>query len=229
MSAAIVVVAAGRGTRAGGDLPKQYQVVAGKPVLLHTLEKLLAHAACAALIVVINPKDRAVFEQRIQPALAQRPILVDGSSTRDGSVRAGLAAVPSDAAYVLIHDAARPLVTHTMIDRVLSALSDAPGAAPAVAVTDALWTGRDGFVTGTQDRNGLFRAQTPQGFRRTDILAAHQNALTKGLSAADDVEVARAHGLDVAIVAGDENNLKITTPEDFARAEVLLQNQEHRS
>lgn len=229
MRAAIVVVAAGRGTRAGGDLPKQYQTVAGKPVLLHTLETLIAHSACSTLIVVLNPNDRTVFEQRIQSALVHRPILVDGCTTRDGSVRAGLAAVPSDADYVLIHDAARPLVTHAVVDRVLSALATAPGAAPALVVTDALWTGQDGLVTGTQDRTGLFRAQTPQGFRRAEILTAHENALANGLSAADDVEVARAHGLDVAIVAGDENNLKITTPEDFARAEALLHTQEYRS
>ncbi|MCL4167976.1 UNVERIFIED_CONTAM: hypothetical protein GTU68_021296 [Idotea baltica] len=189
----------------------------------------MAHPACSCLIVVVNPNDRAVFEQSVQSALPHRPVLVDGSTTRDGSVRAGLAAIPPDADYVLIHDAARPLVTHAVIDRVLSALASAAGAAPALAVSDALWTGHDGVVTGTQDRTGLFRAQTPQGFRCSDILAAHQSAFAKGLSAADDVEVARAHGLDVAIVAGDENNLKITTPEDFARAEVLLHTQEHRS
>ena len=101
----------------------------------------------------------------------------------------------------------------------LTALHDAPAAAPAVPVTDALWTGANGKVTGTQDRTGLFRAQTPQGFARDAILAAHA-AHTGG--AADDVEVARAYGLEIAIVPGDEDNLKITVPGDFARAERIM-------
>jgi 2-C-methyl-D-erythritol 4-phosphate cytidylyltransferase len=133
-------------------------------------------------------------------------------------VRAGLAAIDS-VDHILIHDVARPLVTQQIISDVLTALHDAPAAAPAVPVTDALWSGANGKVTGTQDRTGLFRAQTPQGFARDAILAAHA-AHTGG--AADDVEVARAYGLEIAIVPGDEDNLKITVPGDFARAERIM-------
>ncbi|MEM7632718.1 MAG: 2-C-methyl-D-erythritol 4-phosphate cytidylyltransferase, partial [Pseudomonadota bacterium] len=118
-----------------------------------------------------------------------------------------------------IHDVARPLVAPAVIDAVLAALAHDAGAAPALAVTDALWTGADDRVTGTQDRTGLFRAQTPQGFDLAAIRAAH--AAHPG-GAADDVEVARAHGIQVAIVPGDEDNIKITLPGDIARAERLL-------
>jgi 2-C-methyl-D-erythritol 4-phosphate cytidylyltransferase/2-C-methyl-D-erythritol 2,4-cyclodiphosphate synthase len=121
---------------------------------------------------------------------------------------------------VLIHDVARPCASAALISRVLEALKAHEGAAPALPVTDALWRGAGGLVAGTQARDGLFRAQTPQGFRFAAILEAHR-AHPGG--AADDVEVARAAGIDVAIVAGDEANLKITAPEDFARAEKELQ------
>jgi 2-C-methyl-D-erythritol 4-phosphate cytidylyltransferase/2-C-methyl-D-erythritol 2,4-cyclodiphosphate synthase len=136
-------------------------------------------------------------------------------------VRAGLEALARFAPeFVLIHDVARPCVTHELIARVVEALGAADAAAPALQVTDALWRGADGLVAGTVDRTGLWRAQTPQGFRFPLILDAHRQHA--GAGAADDVEVARAAGLDVAIVPGEERNLKITTPEDFARAEGFL-------
>ena len=121
---------------------------------------------------------------------------------------------------VLIHDVARPLVSADLITRVIEALSDYKAAAPALAVTDALWRGENSKVLGTQDRAGLYRAQTPQGFRFADILAAHRSHTGP---AADDVEVARKAGIDVAIVEGDEANFKITHPGDFARAEAMLE------
>jgi 2-C-methyl-D-erythritol 4-phosphate cytidylyltransferase / 2-C-methyl-D-erythritol 2,4-cyclodiphosphate synthase len=131
-------------------------------------------------------------------------------------VRAGLAALAGrGVTRVLIHDAARPLIPRTVIDGVLLALDTHPAAAPALAVTDALWRG-DGTVTGTVDRAGLFRAQTPQGFHYDAIVAAHRG------EAADDVELARAAGLAVAITAGHEDNFKITLPGDLARAEGIL-------
>jgi 2-C-methyl-D-erythritol 4-phosphate cytidylyltransferase / 2-C-methyl-D-erythritol 2,4-cyclodiphosphate synthase len=136
---------------------------------------------------------------------------VEGGATRDASVRNALEALEgTGVTRVLIHDGARPLVMRRVIGRVLAALEAYPGAAPALPVTDALWRGRRGtWCSGTQDRAGLWRAQTPQGFRFDAILAAHR-AHPGG--AADDVEVARAAGLDVAIVEGDEANLKLTFP-----------------
>lgn len=219
MKAAALIVAAGRGTRAGSGLPKQYRPLAGRPVLERTLSALAGHAAVSALVVVLHPDDRAMFASIVQPPDGLSLILTDGGATRDASVRAGLDVVPSDCEVVLIHDAARPLVSMNVIDGVLTALQSHPGAAPALAVTDALWTGADGRVTGTRDRTGLYRAQTPQGFHLGQIRAAH--AAHPG-GAADDVEVARAYGLDVAMTEGDETNIKITLPQDFARAEMLL-------
>lgn len=206
-----IIVAAGRGTRAGGDLPKQWQMLNGQPVLAHTL------AAFAGLprVLVIHPDDRARAE-----AIAGDAQIVVGGATRDASVMNALLALEGrGVAHVLIHDGARPLVSAAVINRVRGALEASPAAAPALAVTDALWTGAQGLVSGTRDRTGLYRAQTPQGFHYDAILAAHR-AHPGG--AADDVEVVRAAGLAVAIVEGDENNLKLTFPGDFDRAAAIM-------
>jgi 2-C-methyl-D-erythritol 4-phosphate cytidylyltransferase/2-C-methyl-D-erythritol 2,4-cyclodiphosphate synthase len=209
MQTAVVIVAAGRGSRMGGDVPKQWQMLAGRPVIAHTIAAFQG----LPVVLVIHPDDRFRAEPFGIP-------LVEGGATRDASVLAGLRAVQAlGATRVLIHDGARPLVSRALIDRLIAALEAHDGAAPALAVTDALWRGQGGLVTGTQDRTGLYRAQTPQAFRLPPILAAH---LAHRGGAADDVEVARAAGLDVAIVEGDETNLKLTFPGDFARAEAIL-------
>jgi len=213
MTTAAVIVAAGRGSRAGGETPKQWQMLAGRPVLAHTLDAFRGRVG--RLVVVIHPDDRPRAE-----AVAGDALLVTGGASRDASVRNALEALAgSGVTHVLIHDGARPLVPGAVIGRVLAALEGHAGAAPALPVTDALWRGDGGLVVGTQDRTGLWRAQTPQGFHFDAILAAHR-AHPGG--AADDVEVARAAGIDVAIVEGDETNLKVTFPGDFARAEAIL-------
>ncbi|WP_299627389.1 2-C-methyl-D-erythritol 4-phosphate cytidylyltransferase [uncultured Tateyamaria sp.] len=212
MTAAAVIVAAGRGTRAGGDMPKQWQMLCGRPVIEHTLRAFHEHPEVTQIVLVLHPDDLD------RSGSFDNATVVAGGADRAASVRNGLAATEGTD-HVLIHDVARPLVTAQTISSVLTALARSDGAAPALAVTDALWTGVDGVVTGTQDRAGLFRAQTPQGFRRAAILSAH--AAHPG-GAADDVEVARAFGLDVAIVPGDEDNLKITHPQDFTRAERIM-------
>ncbi|MEM7722388.1 MAG: bifunctional 2-C-methyl-D-erythritol 4-phosphate cytidylyltransferase/2-C-methyl-D-erythritol 2,4-cyclodiphosphate synthase [Pseudomonadota bacterium] len=214
---AALIVAAGRGTRAGGGLPKQYRALSGEPVLAQTIRAFDAHPAVTQIIVVRHPDDADLFKAAC-PKTSKPVIEVVGGATRDASVRAGLDAI-TDAEIVLIHDAARPLVSRAVIDGVLTALDTHPGAAPALAVTDALWRGA-AIVTGTENRDGLWRAQTPQGFHLDTIRAAH--AAHPG-GAADDVEVARAAGLDVAITQGDEANLKLTRAEDFARAEKLME------
>lgn len=212
MQTAVIIVAAGRGSRMGGEVPKQWQMLAGKPVLAHTLAAFRG----MRVVLVIHPEDRA----RAEGLGAE---LVEGGATRDASVLAGLKALEgSGVEAVLIHDGARPLVSRALIDRLVAALETHEGAAPALPVTDALWRGAEGKVAGTVDRAGLWRAQTPQAFRFAPILAAHR-AHPGG--AADDVEVARAAGLDVAIVEGEETNLKLTYPGDFARAEAILKGQ----
>lgn len=211
MTTAAIIVAAGRGTRAGGDLPKQWQMLAGEPVLAHTLRAF----AGLPRVLVIHPEDRARAL-----AIAGDALVVDGGADRAASVTKGLAALEGrGVSRVLIHDGARPLISQALIGRISAALDHNQAAAPALAVTDALWTGLDGHVSGTRDRAGLYRAQTPQGFHFDAILAAHR-AHPGG--AADDVEVARAAGLAVRIVEGDETNIKLTFPGDFARAEAIL-------
>ncbi|MGR3803987.1 bifunctional 2-C-methyl-D-erythritol 4-phosphate cytidylyltransferase/2-C-methyl-D-erythritol 2,4-cyclodiphosphate synthase [Marinibacterium profundimaris] len=217
---AALIVAAGRGTRAGGGVPKQWRDLAGRRVIDHTLAAFAASDRVGRICLVLHPDDMG-------EAKAFRKaghLVATGGASRSGSVKAGLDALavgpdgPPD--RVLIHDAARPCVSPALIAAVAQALDTAQGAAPALEVTDALWTGAEGRVTGTRERAGLFRAQTPQGFHFAAIRAAHR---THPAEAADDVEVARAAGLDVRIVPGEERNMKVTRPEDFARACKLLE------
>ncbi|MBY5970770.1 bifunctional 2-C-methyl-D-erythritol 4-phosphate cytidylyltransferase/2-C-methyl-D-erythritol 2,4-cyclodiphosphate synthase [Ferrimonas balearica] len=213
MGNAAIIVAAGRGTRAGGHLPKQWQPLAGRRLADWTLDAMI-RAGLSPIVVVLHPDDMDL-------PLPADVVRVAGGATRDASVRAGLAALdPAATANVLIHDVARPCVPGPVIAEVIAALkAGAEAAAPGLPVTDALWHGDAGHVTGTAPRDGLFRAQTPQGFRLQPLLAAH--AAHPG-GAADDVEVARAAGIRVAITSGAEDNLKITHPGDFARAEAIL-------
>jgi 2-C-methyl-D-erythritol 4-phosphate cytidylyltransferase/2-C-methyl-D-erythritol 2,4-cyclodiphosphate synthase len=209
---AALIVAAGRGTRMGAGEAKQWRDLAGRPVAAWAAGAFAA-AGVGRVLLVIRPEDAG-------RAQALGLDWVAGGDSRTESVRAGLAALAADPpAAVLIHDAARPCVAPALIGRVIAALAHAPGAAPALAVTDALWRGAEGVVTGTTDRTGLFRAQTPQGFRFDALLSAYA---AHPAEAADDVAVARAAGLAVAIVPGDEANLKLTFPEDFPRAEAIL-------
>lgn len=210
---AALIVAAGRGTRAGGGTPKQYRPVRGIAVLRRAVDALLAHDAISTVQVVIHPDDTELFNAAMQGIDVA---YVFGGETRSDSVLAGLNALAAQQPdKVLIHDAARPFLSLRVIDAVLTGLKTHTGAFPALPVVDALWHG-GAVVSAPQDRDGLYRAQTPQGFDFAAILNAHQQA---SHAAADDVALAHASGLDVAIVQGDEANFKITTAEDFQRAE----------
>lgn len=217
MKTAAVIVAAGKGLRAGGGLPKQWRMLAGRTVAARSLQAFRSHPLIAQVVLVLNPQDMG-----LAPGYAghEDVIVVAGGDSRDISVRAGLEALADHKPdQVLIHDVARPLISAQLIQRVVLALKNTNGAAPALHLTDALWHGRDGFVTSARDRSALFRAQTPQGFDFALVLAAHRQ---HSGGAADDVEVALAAGIDVKIVEGEERNLKITTAQDFGRAERIL-------
>lgn len=228
-----LIVAAGSGSRMGQDLPKQYLTLGGKPVLRHCLEAFMAHPGISGVRVVINASFRDLYDQAAAGLDLLAP--VQGGKTRQESVRLGLESLASEAPdYVLIHDAARPFIDAGTIDRTIDALARHAGALVAVPVVDTLKRGRaDGDVTfsgTTVDRAGLYRAQTPQGFRFREILAAHREAANAGPEMTDDAAVAEAVGLDVVLVTGHEDNFKITNPADLARAEHLMsQEMEYRT
>ncbi len=214
-----LVVAAGRGTRLGGPLPKQYLPLAGRPLLRHSLETLAVHPGIEAVRVVFNPEDRAHYEAATRGLDLLEP--VPGGAARQDSARLGLESLGAQAPdRVLIHDGARPFLDAATIDRVLAALDEADAAIPALAVSDTVKRGENGRVLETVDRSHLWRAQTPQGFRFDAIRAAHRAA--RGSELSDDAAVAERAGLTVRLVPGSEGNFKVTTNEDLVRAEQLL-------
>lgn len=214
-----LVVAAGRGRRAGGGLPKQYRALAGSTVLRRSLKAMRGHPAVDAVLAVIHPDDSALYAQSAAGLDLLPPVV--GGATRQQSVKAGLEAIAAQggANLVLIHDAARCMVDAATIDRVLGALVTDDGAVPALPVVDSLRRGVE-RIEDSIDRSGLWRVQTPQGFRFTAILAAHRDADAQ--EATDDAEIARADGLAVALVEGSERNMKLTRANDFQLAEALL-------
>lgn len=217
MRTAVLIVAAGRGSRLGGDLPKQYLRLGMGTVLSRCLEALLGHAGIDRVQVVIHAEDEARYHDAIGGIHDDRlspPVF--GAATRRESVLNGLEALADYAPdHVLIHDAARPFVSRDVIGAVIKALDTAPAAFPALRVVDALWQGVDGMARVSVPRDDLWRAQTPQGFHYGAILAAHRARIG---DAADDVAVARDAGMDVRLVPGAEENFKITTLADLVRA-----------
>jgi 2-C-methyl-D-erythritol 4-phosphate cytidylyltransferase/2-C-methyl-D-erythritol 2,4-cyclodiphosphate synthase len=213
---AVLIVAAGKGERAGTALPKQYEKLAGQPILRRTVEAF----AGLPVQVVIGPGQEELAARAL--AGLDLPTPVTGGGTRQQSVRLGLEALAQDAPdFVLIHDAARPLVSRRVIDDVVRALEGgADGVLPMVAVADTLRRrGDDGRWT-LVARDHLYRAQTPQGFGYAKILAAHRAHVAEEVT--DDVALAELAGLKIAMVEGEEKNIKVTRREDFALAEKLI-------
>jgi len=218
---ALLIVAAGRGTRLGSEIPKQYLKLAGVPVLRHALDRFLACEAIGPIRVVIDPDHRALYEGAVSGLDLPPP--VEGGTERGQSVLNGLRALAAESPErVLVHDAARPFVSAAVIDRVLDALDDAPGAIPALPVADTLKraSGPGAVITGTEDRSTLFRAQTPQGFHFKTLLEAHEK--TRKL-ATDDAALLEELGLTVQLVDGEEALFKITTEDDLFRAKQMTE------
>ena len=214
-----LIVAAGRGTRLGAPLPKQYLPLGGVAVLRHSVLALSRHPAVSGVRVVIHPNDRALYDEAVAGLDLLPPVA--GGAQRQDSVRNGIESLAEAAPdRVLIHDGARPFLDGETIDRVLTALDRHDGAIAALPVRDTVKRGEVGVIAATLDRSTLWRAQTPQGFRYAAIRAAHQAAA--GLELSDDAAVAERAGLSVALVEGSEDNFKVTTMDDLARAERLL-------
>ena len=213
---AVLIVAAGKGERAGTSLPKQYERLAGRPLLRRTVE---AFQGYPVQVVIGAGQEKLAADALAGLAL---PPLVIGGSSRQESVRRGLEALAKDSPdYVLIHDAARPLISPPVIAAVLAALeAGADGALPMVAASDTLRRRKEDGSWTLVPRDGLYRAQTPQGFVFAKILAAHRNHAQE--EATDDVALAELAGLKVQMVEGDEKNIKVTRKEDFTLAETLL-------
>jgi 2-C-methyl-D-erythritol 4-phosphate cytidylyltransferase / 2-C-methyl-D-erythritol 2,4-cyclodiphosphate synthase len=207
METVALIVAAGRGERAGGDVPKQYAMLGGKAVLAHAVD---AFAGMPVFVVIAEGQEASA-----KAALGGRTVtLVTGGAERQDSVRLGLQAI-AKADHILIHDAARCLLPQAVIDRLLAALATHDGAVPVLTVADTMARGH-GSLGETVDRADLYRIQTPQAFRFDAAVKAH--ALWKGGAATDDAQMARAAGFNIKMVEGDAMLEKITRPEDFVAA-----------
>ena len=220
---AAIIVAAGRGLRAGSGGPKQYRSIGGRTVISRAMEPFCRHPQIFAVQPVLNPDDTAMFHEAVSDMRYQGP--ANGGATRQASVRAGLEALVSQSPdIVLIHDAARPFVTAALISRAIKAAEIAGAAVPTIPPADTIkLIGETGHVEATLDRARLRIAQTPQAFRYDVILDAHRRAARDGRDDfTDDAALAEWAGLTVATFEGDAANMKLTTPEDFVREEARL-------
>jgi len=219
MTVAALIVAAGKGSRMGAPLPKQYLPLGPSPVLRHTVRAFLKHPGIATVQVVIAESDRALYESAVGDLGLPEPAI--GGASRQESVMNGLEALSgSEPDKVLIHDAARPFATGALIEAAIGALDQNVGVVPVLPLIDSIKLLENGAVTGEVDRDTLGRAQTPQGFQFAAILAAHRDAA--GQSLTDDAAVARLAGHDVCAIPGEEGNFKITTEDDLRRAREIV-------
>ena len=220
MSVTALIVAAGSGTRMGGELPKQYRALLGKPLLRHAVEAVIGHPRIDAVRVVIGAGQEELASETLQGLDVGR--LIPGGATRQESVRNGLEALQAEGApnLVLIHDAARPFCPPEVIDRLLGALSTNSAAVPALPAADTLMRGKGKHLGDTVDRTHLNRIQTPQAFHFDRILEAHRAKASESFT--DDATLARAAMIGVVRVGGDEALNKLTLIGDFVCAEEAL-------
>jgi len=214
MLIAAILVAAGSGSRFGAATPKQFLLLAGKPVIRHAAEALAAHVS------LLQPVGDATSIEAALSGIPECLPTVPGGATRQDSVRAGLEAlVGREPDIVLVHDAARPNIPVGTVPALLAALAEAPGAIPGAPVADTLKRVVRGVITDTVSRSGLFRAQTPQAFRFATLLAAHRAGPS---GATDDASLLEAGGQTVEVVPGSDDNIKLTYPEDLVRLERIM-------
>jgi 2-C-methyl-D-erythritol 4-phosphate cytidylyltransferase len=221
----VVIVAGGSSTRAGGETGelKQFRWVAGKPVLLHSLQSFMARPDVISVVCVLPRNYAADPPPWIFQCDIDRLMIAPGGRTRTESVRNGIEDLPDDASIVLVHDAARPLVDDATIDRVVQGVREGTSTIAALPVVDTLKeVDEQGRIVRTVERERLWRAQTPQGFPREVIVRAHREAAAQKLSATDDAGLCERLGIPVAVVRGSERAMKITEESDFARAEAMF-------
>jgi 2-C-methyl-D-erythritol 4-phosphate cytidylyltransferase len=219
----VIIVAAGRGSRVGGSELKQFRWVAGKPMLLHSVQAFLARPDVCTVVCVLPDQYAADPPPWLFQSDLDRLLLSVGGAQRADSVRNGLEDLAPEARVVLVHDAARPLVTDETIDRVITAARAGQSAIAAVPVIDTLKeVDAAGRIVRTVDRTGLWRAQTPQGFPRGVLEAAHRDAAAQQITATDDAALLERLGHAVIVVRGSERGLKVTEEGDFRRAELLF-------
>jgi len=209
-----LILAAGRGTRAGSAMPKQWQILGNKRIIDHSIDLFKNISRINNVMVVLHPDDLHRLNRR-------DVLFTKGGHTRSESVKLGLAALKQNEMpdYVLIHDAARPSTPLNVINNVLDNLDTADAVSPGLPVTDTLWEVIAEEVMQTKSRKNIWRAQTPQGFNFKKILDAH---VASSSTATDDVEVATSAGIKVKVIQGSEKNIKITTAEDFDRVTAVL-------
>jgi 2-C-methyl-D-erythritol 4-phosphate cytidylyltransferase len=219
----VVIVAGGSGTRVGGAELKQFRWVAGKPMLLHSVQTFMAHPQVGTVVCVLPQRYAGDPPPWLFQCDVDRLLVSLGGRTRGESVANGLDDLPDEAEIVLVHDAARPLVGRATIDRVIAEAREGRGAVASLPVVDTLkQVGEAGAIEHTVARDGLWRAQTPQGFPRRMLVEAHRRARTDRIVATDDAALCERLGLEVRVVRGSERALKVTDEADFARVEALF-------
>jgi 2-C-methyl-D-erythritol 4-phosphate cytidylyltransferase len=226
VNASAIVLAAGDGRRLGGDVPKPFLEIAGRPLVLRTLDRMFSAPSVETVVLVVAAEQRSRCESllRSDAALRERRWLIQtGGATRQESARRGLERVPPSADIVLIHDAARPFVSAGLIERCIEAAAGKGAVIVGLPVRDTIKSvSPDHWVQSTPDRTVLWEIQTPQVFKRELILAAHEQAAREGIQVTDDAMMVERTGVPVHVLEGERTNLKITVPEDVWLAEAVI-------
>ncbi len=222
ITADAIIVAAGSGMRFGGA--KQRSMLLGKPIYLHSLERFYEHSQIDKIVLVVSVELLTEIEAEVKAHFRSGRIsVVVGGDSRQASVRNGLSAIGDSGEIIVVHDAARPGVSNQIITDVIESSANYGAAVAAVAIVDTLKRGENGIVIGTVSRENLWRAQTPQGAKRPLLLQAFRQAYNDGFIGTDEIELLERIGVSARIVAGSEENLKVTFPNDLLRLEKLLE------
>ncbi len=223
----VVIVAGGSGTRTGGDELKQFRWVAGKPMLLHSVQAFMARRDVGMVVVVLPQRYAGDPPPWLFQCDVDRLLVSIGGRTRSESVANGLDDLPDEAQIVLVHDAARPLVGAATIERVIESVRGGRATVAALPVVDTLKeVDDDGMIVRTVERENVWRAQTPQGFPRQLLVDVHRRARAERLSPSDDASLCQEFGIPVVVVRGSERALKVTSADDFSRVDALFASDE---